>query len=65
MAPWLNFKIEKFAQKSKTNIITLEGAGEYLNEYIEPGTDKANYPWQLVNIDGIIEVLKQIDNEDI
>jgi capsular polysaccharide biosynthesis protein len=65
MAPWLNFKIGQFAEKTKTNVITLEGAGEYLNEYIEPGTDKGNYPWQLTNIEGIIDVLKQIDNKEI
>jgi hypothetical protein len=65
MAPWLNFKISQFAGKSKTNIITLEGVGEYLDEYIEPGTDKANYPWYLTNIEGIIDVLKQINNNEI
>jgi capsular polysaccharide biosynthesis protein len=65
MASWLNFKVGQFAQKSKTNVITLEGAGEYLDEYIKPETDKANYPWQLTNIDGIIDVLKQIDKKEI
>jgi hypothetical protein len=65
MASWLNFKVGQFAQKSKTNVIALEGAGEYINEYIKPETDIANYPWQLVNIDGIIDILKQIDNKEI
>lgn len=65
MAPWLNFKVGQFAQKSQTNVITLDGAGEYLSEYIEPGTDNGNYPWQLTNIEGIIDVLKQIDRKEI
>jgi capsular polysaccharide biosynthesis protein len=65
MADWLNFKVGQFSQKSKANLITLDGAGEYLNDYIEPGTDKGNYPWKLHNIEGIIDVLKQIDNGNI
>lgn len=65
MAPWLNFKVGQFSQKSKANLITLEGAGEYLSEYADPNSDKGNYPWQLINIEGILEVLKQIDDKSI
>jgi hypothetical protein len=36
-----------------------------LSEDILPNTDVGNYPWKLTNIEGIIEVLKQIDNGDI
>ena len=65
MADWLNSKVMQFSQKSKANLITLEGAGEYLSEYIEPNTNQGNYPWQLTNIEGIIEVLKQINNNEL
>ena len=65
MADWLNFKVGQFSQKSKANLITLDGAGEYLSDYIEPNTNQGNYPWQLTNIEGIIEVLKQINNQEI
>ena len=65
MAPWLNSKVMQFSQKSKANLITLDGAGEYLSDYIKPNTDQGNYPWQLTNIEGIIEVLKQINNQEI
>jgi capsular polysaccharide biosynthesis protein len=65
MADWLNSKVMQFSQKSKANMVTLEGAGEYLSEYVEPNTNQGNYPWQLTNIEGIIEVLKQINNGNI
>lgn len=65
MANWLNSKVMQFSQKSKANLLTLEGAGEYLSDHIEPNTDQGNYPWQLTNIEGIIEVLKQINNNEI
>jgi len=65
MAPWLNAKVFKFSQHTKANLITLDGGGEYLSEDILPNTDVGNYPWKLTNIEGIIEVLKQIDNGDI
>lgn len=65
MAPWLNSKVSKFAQFSKANLITLDGAGEYLNEEILPNTDKDNYPWKLTDIKGIIDVLKRIDKKEI
>lgn len=61
MASWLNFKVGQFAEKSKANLITIEGAGEYLDEE----SPHCNYSWQLTNIEGIIDVLKQIDKEEI
>jgi hypothetical protein len=65
MADWLNYKVEQFSQKSGTNLITIENTGEYLSEYVKPGTDKGNYPWKLTNIEGIISFLKQIDDGSI
>jgi len=65
MAPWLNFKVSQFSQKSKANLITLDGAGEYLSEEILPNTDVGNYPWRLTDIEGVISVLKQIDKKEI
>ena len=65
MENWLNFKCQQFSQKSKTNLITLDGGGELVNEYDEKLVDQNNYPWQLTNIEGIIEILKQIDKGDI
>jgi hypothetical protein len=64
MASWLNFKVSQFSQKSKANLITLEGGGELIKDN-EDIKDKNNYPWQLTNIEGIIEVLKQINNNEL
>jgi hypothetical protein len=65
MENWLNFKCQQFSQKSRTNLITLNEGGELINDYDEKLIDQNNYPWRLTNIEGIIEVLKQIDNGDI
>ena len=65
MASWLNFKVNQFSQKSKANLITLDGDGEYLNEETHSDIAECNYSWKLTNIEGIIEILKQIDNGDI
>jgi hypothetical protein len=65
MENWLNLKCQQFSQKSKTNLITLDGGGELIKGYDETLIDQNNYPWKLTNIDGIIEVLKQIDKGDI
>ena len=65
MENWLNFKCQQFSQKSKTNLITLNEGGELINGYDEKLVDQNNYPWRLTNIEGIIKVLKQIDNGDI
>jgi hypothetical protein len=65
MENWLNFKCQQFSQKSKTNLITLDGGGELVNGYDETLVDQNNYPWKLSNIEGVIEVLKQIDKGDI
>jgi hypothetical protein len=65
MENWLNFKCQQFSQKSKTNLITLDRGGELVNGYDETLVDQNNYPWKLSNIEGVIEILKQIDKGDI
>jgi hypothetical protein len=58
MEGWLNSKCNQFSQKSKTNLITLNGGGEIIED--ETLADKNNHPWKLVNIDGLIDVLKTL-----
>jgi len=65
MENWLNFKCQQFSQKSKTNLIALDGGGELIIDPNETLADKNNYPWKLSNIEGLIEVLKQIDKGEI
>jgi hypothetical protein len=63
MEEWLNFKCTQFSQKSKTNLITLNGGGELIvNEDL---ADRNNHPWKLSNIEGLLNVLEQIDKGEI
>lgn len=63
MEGWLNFKCTQFSQKSKTNLITLNGGGELIIE--DNLADQNNHPWRIPNIEGLIDVLKQIDKGEI
>lgn len=66
MESWLNSKCNQFSTKSGANLLTLDGGGECISTLKETGqTNKDNLPWRLTNIDGLIEVLKQIDNGNI
>jgi len=65
MENWLNFKCQQFSQKSKTNLITLDGGGELVSGYDKNLADQNNYPWKLVNIEGLLEILKQINKGEI
>ena len=66
MENWLNFKCNQFAIKSGANLITLDGGGHCISTLEETGqTNKDNLPWVLDNIDGLIEVLKQIEDNSI
>jgi hypothetical protein len=61
MQNWLNHKCSKFAQKSKTNLITLEGGGELTAEFnSQTNSDYNNLAWKIENLDGLIDVLKTI-----
>lgn len=66
MEGWLNFKCTQFSSQSGANLITLDGGGECTSTLEETGqTNKDNIPWKLNNIDGLIEILKQIDSNKI
>jgi hypothetical protein len=62
---WLASKINQFSFKSKAPLLLLSNGGECTEELDENWVDKNNAPWKLTNIDGLIEVLKQIDNKKI
>jgi hypothetical protein len=65
MENWLNFKCEQFSQKSQTNLITLDGGGEIVEQVGDDYLDKNNAPWGLPNLDGLMDILHQIDKGDI
>jgi len=62
---WLTYKINQFSLKSKAPVISLNGGGEIVEELGDEWADKSNAPWRLVNIDGLVEVLKQIDQSNL
>jgi len=59
------YKINQFSLKSTAPVISLNGGGEIIEELGDEWIDKGNAPWKLTNIDGLIEVLKQIDEGKI
>jgi len=59
MEGWLGYHSANFAKASLSNLIMLSDGGTLLPELKDPAvTDPNNCPWELSNIDGIIEVLK-------
>ena len=62
---WLMFKINQFSLKSKAPVISLHGGGEIVEELGNEWVDKSNAPWELIDIDGLIKVLKQIDQNNL
>ena len=64
MGPWLNEKCNAFSSKSGSTLLILEDIGEIITPDEIP-TDQNNYPWKIVDIDGVVNLLKQIDNGSI
>jgi hypothetical protein len=65
MEGWLGYKCQQFSNRSKTNLISLDGGGVLTAELGEDQTDGNNLAWELFDVDSIIEILKQIDREEI
>jgi hypothetical protein len=65
MEGWLGYKCQQFSNKSKTNLISLDGGGVCVAQLEEGQSDPNNLAWELFDIDSIIEVLKQIDRGEI
>jgi hypothetical protein len=61
MEGWLGYKCSQFSDRSKTNLILLNGGGILTAEQREDQADGNNLAWKLGDIDSIIEVLKQIN----
>jgi len=62
---WLTSKISDFSFKSNSPLLVLNDGGECIEELDDEWFDKNNAPWILTNIDGLIEILKQIDQNKI
>jgi len=64
MGLWLNEKCSMFSSKSGSTLLILEDIGEIITPEEIP-TDQNNYPWRITDIDGVIDLLKRIDNGSI
>ena len=62
---WLTYKITQFSSKSNAPLLVLNDGGEIVEELDDNWLDKNNALWKLVDIDSIIDVLKQIDKREI
>ena len=62
---WLTYKVTQFSSKSNAPLLVLNDGGEIVEELDDNWVDKNNAPWELTNIDSIIDVLKQIDKREI
>lgn len=61
MEDWLGSHTVKFASVSETNLILLSNGGILRPELKDPTVqDPNNVPWELENIDGIIDTLKML-----
>jgi len=65
MGPWLNAKCQEFSNKSNSNLLLIDGVGECITEGYEDIADKNNYPWELTNIEGLIELLSSIEDGSV
>jgi len=66
LGPWLNYKCQEFSTTSGCNLLILEDIGELILNSSQPNkNDLNNFPWRITDIDGVIDILKQIDSEII
>ena len=66
MGPWLNQKCNDFTAKSGSTLLMINDIGELIIDPNEsPLSDQNNYPWRITDIDGVIDLLKKIDDGSI
>jgi hypothetical protein len=65
MGPWLNAKCQEFSNKSKSNLLLIDGVGECITKGYEDIADKNNYPWELTDIEGLIDLLSAIEDGSV
>jgi hypothetical protein len=64
MGPWQNYKNQEYSVKSGANLLVLDDVGELIKDTGDL-SDSNNYPWQLTDIDGVMGILKQVDDGSI
>lgn len=63
MEGWFNSKLQNFSSKSGAPLYTLNGGGECIGELDPNLEDKNNLPWELYDIDSIIQVLNNLESQ--
>jgi hypothetical protein len=64
MGPWQNHKNQEYSIKSGANLLVLDNIGELIKN-TEELADSNNYPWYITDMEGVMDILKQVDNESI
>lgn len=66
MGPWINYQCENYSNVSGCPLLIIDDIGEIINDPTQPPiTDPNNHPWKITDIDGVIGLLKQIDDGSI
>jgi hypothetical protein len=66
MGPWINQKCSDYSLVSGCTLLVIDDIGEIINDPTQPPiTDPNNHPWKITDIDGVINLLKQIDDGSI
>jgi hypothetical protein len=66
MGDWLNGKCYEYSLHSGSNLLLLEGVGELVVDPNKPElADRNNYPWYIPNLDGLMDILKQVKDNSI
>lgn len=66
MGPWLNAKCSDYSLTSGCALFTIDDVGELVIDPTQPPlADANNYPWRITDIDGVIDLLKQVDEQSV
>jgi hypothetical protein len=66
MGPWINVKCYDYSVTSGCALLTIDNIGEVIiDPNIPPISDRNNHPWKIISLDGVMGLLKQIDDGSI
>lgn len=66
MGPWINQKCSDYSSMSGCTLLIINDIGEIINDPTQPPiNDPNNHPWKIMDIDGVVNLLKQIDDGSI
>jgi hypothetical protein len=66
MGPWINVKCHDYSIISGCALLAIDNIGEVIiDPNAPPLSDRNNYPWKIIDLDGVMGLLKQIDDGSI